>query len=254
MILIAIPHNDFDPTETAIPWKVLTEAGHQVRFATPSGRKGKADPRVVTGEGFGPLRTFFAASSHSIEVYGELSEDESFRRPMAYGDIVEEDFDGLLLPGGHAPGMREYLEAEALQQCAASFFAGNKPVGAICHGVIVLARARMPRGDRSPLHDRRTTALPAFMELSAWWSTRLWLHDYFRTYPETVQRIVSRELKDEHQFVPGPHSLRRDSAGSIERGFAVQDGNYVSARWPGDAYCFAHGFRGVLERYLRNEV
>jgi len=26
----------------------------------------------------------------------------------------------------------------------------------------------------------------------------------------------------------------------------VEDGNYVSARWPGDAYLFAHTFIGKL--------
>lgn len=254
MILIAIPHDDFDPTETAVPWKVLTQAGQQVKFATPSGRKGEADERVVTGRGFGPLRTFFAAPKHSVELYRELSEHESFQTPISYDAISEEEFDGLLLPGGHAPGMKEYLEAEALQQCAAAFFAKNKPIGAICHGVVILARARLPEGKRSPLFGRKTTALPAFMELSAFWSTRLWLKDYFRTYPETVQKIVSRELKDKHDFSTGPLSLRRDSEHVPEKGFAVVDGNYISARWPGDAYSFAYGFLRILESHQRGET
>ena len=30
-------------------------------------------------------------------------------------------FDALLLPGGHAPGMREYLESAALQSAVAAF-------------------------------------------------------------------------------------------------------------------------------------
>lgn len=124
-------------------------------------------------------------------------------------------------------------------------------MGAICHGVIVLARARMLQSTRSPLFGRATTALPAFMELSAYWSTRLWLHDYFRTYPETVQQIVSRELRDNRDFMVGPRSLRRDSLEATNRGFTVIDGNYISARWPGDAYRFAHGFLGILERHRK---
>jgi hypothetical protein len=32
---------------------------------------------------------------------------------------------------------------------------------------------------------------------------------------------------------------RRDSAGAPQRGFAVRDGAYVSARWPGDCHRFA---------------
>lgn len=254
MILIAIPHADFDPTETAIPWKVLTEAGHTIRFATPSGQIGEADQRVLTGRGFGPFSTFFAARSDGIETYEKLLRSEPFRRPLPYDDLDEDEFDGLLLPGGHAPGMREYLESEVLQQLASSFFTNNKPVGAICHGVIVLARCRLPGNDRSPLFGRRTTALPAFMEQSAYWSTRLWLGDYFKTYEMTVQQIVCHELEHDSDFHKGPLSLRRDSADAPQKGFAVIDGNYISARWPGDAYRFSRGFLSILERYLRDSA
>jgi hypothetical protein len=37
--------------------------------------------------------------------------------------------------------------------------------------------------------------------------------------------------------------------------FALQDGRYVSARWPGDAYLFARRFTALLEAapaYIRN--
>jgi hypothetical protein len=30
--------------------------------------------------------------------------------------------------------------------------------------------------------------------------------------------------------------------------FVVEDGNYVSSRWPGDAYLFAKRFRACLDR------
>ncbi len=34
-ILMPLPARDFDPTETGVPWRVLTERGHDVVFATP---------------------------------------------------------------------------------------------------------------------------------------------------------------------------------------------------------------------------
>ena len=37
-VLIVIPSRDFDPSEVAISWKVLCDAGLRVRFATPDGR------------------------------------------------------------------------------------------------------------------------------------------------------------------------------------------------------------------------
>ena len=246
MIMIAIPHTDFDPTEVVIPWKVLTDAGHQVHFATPTGRKGQADSRVLTGKGFGPLGLFMAAPAQNVKLYQKMERSPEFASPFSYDGIPEQQLDGMLLPGGHAAGMKEYLESTVLQKLVARMFALQKPVGAICHGVIVAARSKDPEPGRSVLYGRRTTALPKFLELSAWLSTCLWLGGYFKTYPESVQEIVTRELKQSQDFLVGPFSLGRDSMEKPQKGFAVVDGNYLSARWPGDAYRFAYGFLELL--------
>ena len=36
-VLIPLPERDFDPSEAAISWRVLTDAGIDVKFATPDG-------------------------------------------------------------------------------------------------------------------------------------------------------------------------------------------------------------------------
>ena len=36
-VLIPIPDEDFDPTEVAVSWQVLTGQGHAVVFSTESG-------------------------------------------------------------------------------------------------------------------------------------------------------------------------------------------------------------------------
>ena len=41
-VLIPIPSRDFDPTEVAVSWRVLTAQGHRVVFATPDGRPQRA--------------------------------------------------------------------------------------------------------------------------------------------------------------------------------------------------------------------
>lgn len=247
MILIVIPHEDFDPTEAAVPWKVLTKAGLEVRFATPEGRRGKADHRVLTGKGFGLWRPFLMAGRNGIDLYRELEEDDHFRNPIPYTKIEGQSIQGLILPGGHAPGMKEYLESDVVQRVVAGLFETNKPVGAICHGVIVAARSKSSATGRSVLFGRKTTALPRFMELPAWVITRAWLGSYFRTYPETVQEIVTRALEKQGDFLVGPRSLRRDSEERPDKGFAVTDGKYVSARWPGDAYRFATAFLDAVK-------
>ncbi|MGB1276773.1 MAG: type 1 glutamine amidotransferase domain-containing protein, partial [Nannocystaceae bacterium] len=49
-ILLPLPARDFDPTEAAVAWRLLVDAGHDIVFATPAGRPAKADPRMLTGK------------------------------------------------------------------------------------------------------------------------------------------------------------------------------------------------------------
>jgi protease I len=129
----------------------------------------------------------------------------------------------------------------------AAFFASGKPVGAICHGVVLAARAQTPSG-KSVLHGRKTTALTRQMEMTAWRLTRLTHGDYYRTYPVTVEDEVRAALAHPTDFATGPTSLTRDSLTHPDRGFTVRDQNYLSARWPGDAHRFALAFDEMLQK------
>ena len=53
-VLVLLPARDFDPSEAAVCWRVLANAGHVVHFATPMGRPAAADD-VLTGRGLGSL-------------------------------------------------------------------------------------------------------------------------------------------------------------------------------------------------------
>jgi hypothetical protein len=48
-ILIPLPNRDFDPSEVAISWRALRDAGHKIGFATPDGSGAAADPRMLSG-------------------------------------------------------------------------------------------------------------------------------------------------------------------------------------------------------------
>jgi protease I len=61
-ILMPLPKRDFDPTETGVPWRMLTGLGHSIVFATPDGEPAAADPRMVTGEGLGLLAPVLKAN------------------------------------------------------------------------------------------------------------------------------------------------------------------------------------------------
>jgi putative intracellular protease/amidase len=53
-VLIPLPAFGSDPTEAAVSWKVLTDAGHRVCFATPTGARATADLQMIIGEGLDP--------------------------------------------------------------------------------------------------------------------------------------------------------------------------------------------------------
>jgi protease I len=179
--------------------------------------------------------------------YAAMAESMAFRKPITYDAVRHEDFDALLLPGGHAKGMRPYLESSVLQPQIAAFFASAKPVAAICHGTLLAARSRLSDGT-SALKGRKTTGLTRRMEMTAWSLTRFYLGDYYRTYPMPLEDEVRALLDDPDDFLVGPRSFARDSMAHPEIGFTVRDGNYLSASWPGDAHRFALEFDAILRR------
>jgi putative intracellular protease/amidase len=242
-VLVPLPDRDFDPTEAAVPWRLLTDAGYEIVFATERGGAPPAcDARALRGIVFGR----FGAGTEVQTFYAELEQAAEFRSPVAWTDADPERFDGLLLPGGHAPGMRQYLGSRALQEKISAFWYLQRPVGAICHGVLPLARARDDQG-RSLLARRRTTCFPKYLERLARGAT-FWLGDYARTYPVYVEDEVRAALDDPaRQFERGSCVfLARGTASDDRAAFVVVDGNYVSGRWLGDAYLFARSFERLL--------
>jgi putative intracellular protease/amidase len=244
-VLVPLPDRDFDVTEVAVPWRILRDAGHQVVFATErAGTVPAADPRLLTGVLFGQL----GAAPEPRRFYAELTGAPEFTATAAWDELDPASFDGLLLPGGHAPGMRQYLGSAVLQEQVARFWGLDRPVGAICHGVLVLARTRDATTGRSVLARCQTTCLPKHMERTAYLTTAWRLGRYYRTYPAYVEDEVRACLDDPaSQFRRGPLTLSaRGTATDDTAAFVVQDGRYLSARWPGDAYLFARRFCDLL--------
>jgi len=281
-ILIPLPHRDFDPSEVAVSWHTLYAAGHEVIFATPDGQPASADELMLSGVGLDPwgwlpglnrLRVvglLLRANADARKAYAAMLQDAAFRAPLCWDALDAAVFDGLLLPGGHrARGMREYLESPLLQKLVAAFFAADKPVAAICHGVLLAARSRSANG-KSVLFGRRTTALTWALETKAWTTARIsrfWDPLYYRTYAEapgepagymSVQQEVTRTLADPADFLDVPrdapdyrrktNGLARDSERDASPAFVVRDGNYLSARWPGDAHRFAREFSAMFAK------
>ncbi len=87
------------------------------------------------------------------------------------------------------------------------------------------------------------------MERTAYLTTAWRLGRYYRTYPACVEDEVKAALRDPAtQFKRGPVNLTsRGTATDDTAAFVAQDGHYLSARWPGDAYLFARCFCDLLD-------
>lgn len=246
MILIPIPSYGFDPTEVAIPWSFLKYKKEKITFATPDGLIARGDSRLLTGKGFGPLKKMLMADNTAIVQYNKMVNSNEFQQPISYKEIKNNEFEAIILPGGHDPGMKSYLESKVLQKEIAAFFELKKPIGAICHGAVLAARTLDKEKQKSVLYSYNTTALLSSQELLAYYLTCLWLKNYYRTYPMTVQQEVTSSLRESSQFQTGRLTFKRDSNENTKHAFVVEDRNYVSARWPGDAHLFAQTFYKIL--------
>lgn len=228
-ILVILPQDGFDPGEVALPWHVWRRAGHDVAFAAESRMAPTCDGITLTGKGLPWFASGLAARSETRRFYAQLREQSAFREPLVWGEVDLAAFDALHFPGGHAPGMRPYLESPVVADIARAAFARAMPVSAICHGVLALARAGV-------LEGRTTTALTGVMEGIAVAATRWSLGSHYRTYPESVEREVRRRIGPGGRFLRGPLAPGYSGRTAPEAGFVVSDGHYLSARWPGDAW------------------
>ena len=244
--LMLLPQRDFDPTEASVPWRVLTEAGHVVHFATEDGTSARCDASTLTGAGLAPWGLVLRAKPADVVTYEEMAASPGFQAPLTWSAVDPADYGALVLPGGHAPGMKPYLESEEVRRIIRNFFERQAPVAAVCHGVLAVARTTWPATGRSVLFGRRTTGLNNLQEKTAITLTMPFLGNHYATYPVTVQDEVTALLESPEHFEAGPALPRFGTAERPEVGFVVVDGTYVSARWPGDVHRWSTVFRDLL--------
>lgn len=231
-ILIILPDSDYDPSEVALPWLVWSGGGHEVCFATQSGKPALADPITLSGAGLPVLAASLKARAEAEAAYAAMIAAPRFNKPVTWAKARADKYDALHFPGGHAPGMRSFCESAEVFRLAREAFAADQPVSAICHGVLPLARAGALKG-------KRTTALTHIMEEIAVRLTARALPGHYRTYPISVEAEVRQRIGKAGKFERGGLFPRYAGSKAPNAGFVVRDGNYLSARWPGDAWTLA---------------
>ncbi|MFB4354708.1 type 1 glutamine amidotransferase domain-containing protein [Microbacterium sp. LS_15] len=124
--------------ELLAPYDLLTEACHDVAFATPGGVAPVADP--------GSLRDGDAEAIAAID---------ALRAPLALADIDASAYDAVYYPGGHGPMQDLAVDADSAAVIAETVAAG-RPLVAVCHGLAALLP--VTTGTAEPLVSGRRIA------------------------------------------------------------------------------------------------
>ncbi|MFH9982400.1 type 1 glutamine amidotransferase domain-containing protein [Streptomyces sp. NPDC017179] len=134
--------------EFAAPYKVLTEAGHQIVVATPNG--------VVPNVDMMSLRPEMAGSAEiALDLERVIRSAEEMRRPIRLSDAPLEDYDAVYFPGGHGPMEDLCVDADAGRLLTAALASG-KPLAVVCHAPAAMLATRMH--GVSPFAGYRVTA------------------------------------------------------------------------------------------------
>jgi len=124
--------------EVMVPFQTLLTLGFEVHAVCPGKKAGDT----------------VATAIHDFEGHQTYSEKPGhrFRLNATFEELDSTAYDALVVPGGRAP---EYLRLdERVLEIVRHFFAKDKPVAAICHGLQILAAAGVVAG-------RKCQAYPA---------------------------------------------------------------------------------------------
>lgn len=104
-----------------------------------------------------PMRKVLRTVVHDFEGLETYTEKPGYQlgSHLSFSEVIPEEYHGLFIPGGRAP---EYIRMDRhIPRIVNHFFDMNKPVGAICHAVLVLNALKNKRY----FAGRTMTAYPA---------------------------------------------------------------------------------------------
>ena len=121
--------------EFANPYKIVTDAGHEVVVATPNGVTPNVDMMSLRPEMAG-------GEQGALELEAIIRSAEVMRRPLKLSDVRLEDYDAVYLPGGHGPMADLAFDADVGRLLTAQLASG-KPLFIVCHGPAAMLATRI---------------------------------------------------------------------------------------------------------------
>jgi putative intracellular protease/amidase len=190
--------------EFANPYKIVTDAGHDVVVATPNGVTPNVDMMSLRPEMAG-------GAEGALELEAIIRSAEEMRRPLKLSDVRLEDYDAVYLPGGHGPMADLAFDADAGRLLTAQLKSG-RPLFIVCHAPAAMLSTRI-RGV-SPFKGYRVTCFTNEEE------------EAVGVAPKAAW-LLETELKEKVGVV--------FSRGEIWKPFMVEDRNLVTGQNPHSA-------------------
>jgi putative intracellular protease/amidase len=152
--------------EFAKPYKIVTDAGHEVVVATPNGVTPNVDMMSLRPEMAGGVEG-------ALELEAIIRSAEVMRRPLKLSDVRLEDYDAVYLPGGHGPMADLAFDADVGRLLTAQLASGN-PLFIVCHGPAAMLATRIH--GMSPFKGYRITCFTDEEEAAVGMATKsTWL-------------------------------------------------------------------------------
>jgi putative intracellular protease/amidase len=121
--------------EFAKPYKIVTDADHEVVVATPNGVTPTVDMMSLRPQMAG-------GAQGALELEAIIRSAEVMRRPLKLSDVRLEDYDAVYLPGGHGPMSDLAFDADVGRLLTAQLASGN-PLFIVCHGPASMLATRI---------------------------------------------------------------------------------------------------------------
>ncbi|MET4060247.1 putative intracellular protease/amidase [Arthrobacter sp. UYP6] len=126
--------------ELAESHRVLREAGHTVRIATPGGVKPTVDAVSLDPQQAGGEERATAFTNYLSFIDAELSS------PLPLTDVEITEYDAVVMPGGHGP-MTDLAFDKDLGRILIAADKDEKIIAPFCHGPAALLSAETENGD-----------------------------------------------------------------------------------------------------------
>lgn len=114
--------------ELAVPYYILKDAGHQVRFVSIAGGAAPLDPASTSGDFCTDTGRRLLADADAMRALGST---------VALADFDSKQVDAVYFVGGTAV-MWDFPSHVGLARLLEQMTGAHKPIGAVCHGVAAL--------------------------------------------------------------------------------------------------------------------